>query len=289
VSQSQAHAGYRLSDPTIIQYNVNLVIENDVQRVEFDGGCIDCGAERSVIGLSQARAYNQAAITIRQRKVHFRFANDVKQSIGQLPISIPTPEGSIEILVDVVDAPVPFLIGLDILDEYKLVCNNVDNRLERRELCNGTESSIRWTIPIVRKGGHLFVECNRISSVLMSDVQLLKIHKQFGHPSPEKLYDLIRRADPETDVKKATLQGISRECGTCQRFSKKPLCRQVSLPNDNVIFNRQVDLDILYINQKAILHMIDHDTRFAAARYVRESTENIWETFIQAWVLVYTG
>jgi hypothetical protein len=60
----------------------------------------------------------------------------------------------------------------------------------------------RLTIPIVRKRGHLFVECNIISSVLMSDVQLLKIHKQFGHPSPEKLYDLISFADPETDVKK---------------------------------------------------------------------------------------
>jgi hypothetical protein len=81
VSQSQARAGHRLSDTTVIQYNVNLVIENDVQRIEFDSGCIDCGAERSVIGLSQARTYNQAAITIRQLKVHFRFANDVKQSI----------------------------------------------------------------------------------------------------------------------------------------------------------------------------------------------------------------
>jgi hypothetical protein len=72
-------------------------------------------------------------------------------------------------------------------------------------------------------------------------------------------------------------------------LSKKPLCRQVSLPNGNVIFNRQVDLDILHINQKAILHMVDHDTRFAAAKYVREFTEYIWDTFIQAWVLVFTG
>jgi hypothetical protein len=72
-------------------------------------------------------------------------------------------------------------------------------------------------------------------------------------------------------------------------LSKKPLCRQVSLPNGNVIFSRQVDLDILHIDQKAILHIVDHDTRFAAARYVREFTENSWDTFIQAWVLVYTG
>jgi hypothetical protein len=33
----------------------------------------------------------------------------------------------------------------------------------------------------------------------------------------------------------------------------------------------------------------DHNTRFAAARYVREFTESSWETFTQAWVLVYTG
>jgi hypothetical protein len=52
----------------------------------------------------------------------FRFGDGTFQSLGSIPVRIPTPEGKfIKIEMDVVQADVPMLIGLEILDLESLI------------------------------------------------------------------------------------------------------------------------------------------------------------------------
>ena len=49
-------------------------------------------------------------------------------------------------------------------------------------------------------------------------------------------------------------------------------------------------MDIMYIGQAPILHIVDEETRFSAASFLRDvSTNTIWSTFIKCQSTIYTG
>ena len=70
------------------------------------------------------------------------FGNGNQKSLGALEIRLPFPSGIfLSLKIDVVNAEVPTLLGLDVLDREKQVPNNVDNKLM---------SKLRgWNLPIV--------------------------------------------------------------------------------------------------------------------------------------------
>ena len=87
----------------------------------------------------------------------FRFGDAIpRKSLGVLTIIMPTPDGNIEVPVpvDVVDAEVPLLLGMDVLDRHRLQLLTVSNCLEQVGL-NGDAS---WRIPVTRVGGHAYVQ-----------------------------------------------------------------------------------------------------------------------------------
>jgi hypothetical protein len=81
----------------------------------WNGACIDTGAQRTVIGLAQARAYCKFlgipfALSISKRVLVFKV--DKRNSLGILHMRLPTPNGSFIMLeVDVVPTNVPMLLG----------------------------------------------------------------------------------------------------------------------------------------------------------------------------------
>lgn len=86
----------------------------------FEGVCLDTGAQRSVIGKPQAQAYcRQHSIDYRSQpsKMLFRFGDGTFPSLAMIRIRIPTPNKIyLHLLLNLVAADVPFLIGLDVLD-----------------------------------------------------------------------------------------------------------------------------------------------------------------------------
>jgi hypothetical protein len=78
----------------------------------WNNACIDTGAQRTVIGLAQSRAYCKFlgipfALSISKRV--FVFGVDKRNSLGILHMRLPTPNGSFIMLkVDVVPTNVPF-------------------------------------------------------------------------------------------------------------------------------------------------------------------------------------
>ena len=89
--------------------------------------------------------------------------------------------------------------------------------------------------------------------------QLHKLHRQFLHPSAEKLYNLLRRYRPEdtTPETKKTLKDITRRCDPCQRIRRGPTRFKESLGAEKVRFNERILMDIMYIDRAPVLHVAD--------------------------------
>jgi hypothetical protein len=107
-----------------------------------------------------------------------------------------------------VDADIPLLLGLDFMDNMNVTANTLTNRLESRE---------GWSLPLTRHGGHVYLEWEQLHATMFSSEQLRKLHRQFFHPSADKLYNLLKRARPEdaSEETRALLQEITESCHPC--------------------------------------------------------------------------
>ena len=121
---------------------------------------------------------------------------------------------------------------------------------------------------------------------------MLKLHRSFGHPSASALYKLLRRAHPDeaNQSTRQTLEQIAKECETCLRHASKPRRFKLTVGHNNARFNHVVAVDIMYINNKPILHVVDEATHFSSAQWLRKvSSSEVWKALLRCWCNVYLG
>lgn len=86
------------------------------------------------------------------------------------------------------------------------------------------------------------------------------------------------------------LKDISKSCATCQKYSLPPERFKVSLPLDGITFNKDVALYLMWLDGKALLHVVDNPTNFSGAQLLRGHTvEDVWYVFLMCWATIYTG
>jgi hypothetical protein len=95
------------------------------------------------------------------------------------------------------------------------------------------------------------------------ETKLRQLHKRFDSSSIKKLYDLLERADH--DVKKSVVKKLIKFCTFCQKYEKSSERFKFTL-RDDVNFNYSVIVNVMYVENSSILHVIDEATRFQAAR-----------------------
>ena len=256
--------------------------------VPFLGACIDTGAQKAVIGKKQALAYFRLIGEEFRRRKHghglkFKFGNRCHIGLGRVEIRIPI-NGTYVLCpnIEVVDVDVPLLLGLDFLDEYKMIVDAANDLLE---------SKIRaWSFLLTRKLGHIYLEWDY--GTFYTSEELLKLHKHFFHPDSGRLYAMLKRADnastTPSDLKE--LERVASECDVCQRNMAAPSRFRTALPADDVVFNRCVCMDIMFLEGKAVLHMVDKDTKFSAAAFLpKQTVDELWSTYLSHCVLPYIG
>ena len=247
-------------------------------RRHFHGACVDTGAQQLVIGQRQAKAYcrrDNFKFKLHPSATRFRFGDGRYPSLGSMEIRIPIPNGSfVSIQLDVVSADVPMLLGLDVLDRESLVANNVHNELQA--------PLPGWSMPLEKKFGRLYL-CWGAKEILYTKHELVKLHVHFCHLSTDKLYEVIKRARP-SQVDESTrklLEEITRSCEKCQTFSTLPQRFPVSLPPSNIVFNSNISMDLMWIDMKAALHVVDLETNFSSASFLPNQTlEGVWDAFV---------
>jgi hypothetical protein len=85
------------------------------------------------------------------------------------------------------------------------------------------------------------------------------------------------------------IDDVTKAYSTCQTISIRPLSFYVRMDQE-VAFNQEVLLDVMYYKNLPILHVIDAGTHFSAARFLpRVDTNTVWNAFLQCWSSAYIG
>lgn len=92
----------------------------------------------------------------------------------------------IELLVDVVDVQITFLLDLDTMKMFKFILDT-DNVW----LSSNIEG---WDARLMNRRGHAYFEWKL--EVLFTQSELVRLQRHFYHPNPDSLYSLMKRGAP---------------------------------------------------------------------------------------------
>lgn len=248
---------------------------------------MDIGATRTVIGSQQAVAYSRLAdvplSACTDKPANFLFKGVVTPSVSQVTTRVPhSPKHLANMRVDVVDVAIPFLFGLDALDRLGLYVNNIENRLkcDRRRIAT----------PLTRKDGHIHLE--RGAEIFHAVSKLDRPHRLCNHPHPNRLTALLRRAGDANALPgtRAQLERLFASCDVCQRLSRAPGRFRVAFPPDEIVFNWLMLIDLMFLDSRSMIHIVDRHTLLSAAAVAHgEKLEEQWQLYPETWVQPYVG
>lgn len=233
----------------------------------FPGIMIDNGSTESLCSVSQLQAYckftgNPAPLT--KIKDHYVVsAHGGSNCIGIATFTFPYLNSVIKIdapAVENIDSPL--ILGLR--DQDRMKCRGADQKENTIAFYNGPK------IPLTRENGHLWLRWDFHDECLYTEEELRKILYRFGHASVQRIHDAIKRAEPHqiTPGTRKALKDIQDICKECQYMAPKPHVMKLSIPFEDVVFNSEVVVDIMYIQGAPVLHVVDRTAHFQAARFL---------------------
>ena len=174
---------------------------------QFVGIMVDTGAStRSTAGYGQFLAFQQLDPTAQidtatQGMVEVQFGIGSSSSLGSYVVA--TPVGKVEF--HIVKADTPFLLSLADMDRLQVYYNNLTNLMVFANVPQ------REPVPVVRRYGH---------ACYLTDVELKRLHRRFGHPSVERLARILDRSGHEVETQ--ILKHLTQYCHHCQKHGKSP-------------------------------------------------------------------
>ncbi|KAL3420591.1 hypothetical protein PVAG01_07036 [Phlyctema vagabunda] len=267
----------------------------------FYGVLVDTGASFvSSTGYNQYLAFNHyfnKAIDTKDQCV-LKFGIGTIQSKGT--ITVDCPIGTVKF--HVVEADTPFILSLEDIDRTKYYFNNLTNEMVGEKkfpvIRQFGHAFLLWGLPLSTYCASVFVnieattninEGNPSLSGQLTETELRQIHRRFGHPSVQRLADILNRSEHEFD--RQTIEDINRYCTHCQKHGRSPGRFRFNI-KDDIYFNYSIVVDITYLGSPAfpVLYIIDEATRFQAARILKDiSTKTVWEALQNAWIDTYLG
>ena len=188
--------------------NSNSVFMNDnrYSSETFQGILPDTGAAGvSTAGEPQFRALQRQDPSIKldtstagQQRIRFGKGEAVSKGTA----TVLTPLGPITF--HVIPANTPFLLCLQDMDRIGVKLDNIENMLVKGEL----------KIPVTRKWGHPWMTLRGQEQTLahchLTETELRRIHRRFGHPSVRRLYEILQRSGNAVEFK--ALKHLTKYC-----------------------------------------------------------------------------
>ncbi|CAL4122709.1 unnamed protein product, partial [Meganyctiphanes norvegica] len=95
-----------------------------------------------------------------------------------------------------------------------------------------------------------------------------KLHKQFAHPTADKLIKLVRNSGVKDKLLEEEIKVLSGKCMTCVQLQRPPPRPVVCIPMATE-FNEAVSMDLKIYGKYYFLVIVDMATRFCAATVVQ--------------------
>jgi hypothetical protein len=268
------------------------IIERYTSEMFYDI-MIDSNASiRSIVEYEQYLAFiKNTSIDLNRTKtdsVNVQFEIESTASLKSLIIDI-----SIELVeFHMIKTDTSFLLNLADMNELKIYFNNVENILFM--------ITKNRNLSIIRGFDHDFLLWKNSYSLhsyiaqsfnfyfcYLIDIEFRQLHRRFEHSFIMKLHDLLKRFDHE--VKKAVLKKLTKLCIFCQKYAKSSeRFRFILKDNANCNFNYSIIVDVMYIENHLILHVVDDVTRFQVARWLQSiNARHTWDMLRLCWIDVY--
>lgn len=204
----------------------------------FHGIMIDTGcAKASTGGLKQYKAYCRH-IGINEeidssKKVHCQFGISGVLSLGTAEISFLIEKLTVNITVHILENDVPLLLSLFDMDLLGVHYNNLEHKL--------IHPASGMTVDISRQFGHPFITWDSAIQCYFTEIEIRRLHKRFGLPHQDKLFNLLRRADigKDTPEMRKLRETITKMCAFCPKYAQRPRRFKFSL-SDEKDFNHTV-------------------------------------------------
>jgi hypothetical protein len=102
--------------------------------------------------------------------------------------------------------------------------------------------------------------------MFLTETELRQLHRRFGHPAVMRLVKLLKNAG-HNNFKERTLKEITKFCHHCQLNSSAPRQFKFTL-KDNRHFNYKILVDVMYLGNRLVLHVVNASTAFQGAKFL---------------------
>ena len=268
-------------------------------------GCVvlDTGCNINVCGLNWLEEYLEMIDETDRRSVveqnsnkYFRFG-DGKSVKARKRVKLPGYLGKERVIIEteVIESDIPLLFSKSFMKKLGMVIDLEEDRVywKKGEIKDLKVTSTGHYAVAVSKCQNFEDEKNFIRYVLYSygikdaKAKALKLHRQFAHPSKEKLISLIREAGIGHSELEEEIRKIEGNCETCIKFKRAPSRPVVSIPMARD-FNEIVSMDLKFWQDKYFLVMVDLATRFCNACVIKSKSANvIIDGVMRYWIALF--
>ena len=256
---------------------------------------LDCACSSTVCGTSWFQNYTQMLNDEEKKKIKqftggrlFKFGGgEVLSSIACYEIPAYLAGKEITIITDVVDSDIPLLLSIKAMKKAGIILDLVNDSAEifGKVVSLNHTSSGHYCVSIAKEFDVSQVFAVKIAELEDSDRYkvLLKLHRQFAHPSMVKLISLLKDSNSWSDEFKPLLLEIYQRCELCKMYPTTPPRPAVALPLA-AQFNDKVALDLKKWGDKWILHMIDMWSRLTVSKFIsRKKPTEVIDNIMLHW------
>ena len=289
-----------------VEPNNVLLAENDessLLRETLGCGVVDSGCITTVCGEIWYNSYIETLSENDQRRIiskpsehQFRFGvGKIFKSKKEVTLPMYIDDTQIRMKTQVVEAKIPLLISRNSLKKANASLNFEKDTLDLlgKQISLQITTSGHYCIPLrkglSKKGSEDIFFTSPLMNLKPEEIlpTVKSLHKKFIHPPADKLKKLIKESGIDDKDILSAVDKISKDCETCKIFKATPPRPSVSFPLASV-FNEVVALDLKFVDQEIILHMIDHATRFSQACVItNKKKQTIVQALLDNWIAIF--
>ena len=263
------------------------------------GSCavLDSACSSSVCGKTWLESYlgtlgdaESRLVQYRNSDKVFKFGGGTKlKSLGEYSLPAYLVGNKVTIKADVVESDIPLLLSRQAMKtaKIKLDIENDSAEILGKQVVLNVTSCGHYCVPLDRDVCVEHVTAVKLDELSSADrlKVLLKLHRQFAHPTRGKLETLLRDAGVWREQCAQDLEKIENNCTLCKQYIRTPSRPVVGFPMAKR-FNQVVAMDLKHWGEgKWILYLIDMWSRYTQSAFIdRKKTTMVIDQIMKIWI-----
>ena len=291
-----------------LSVNVSLKCDDPTNSIPihetFNIAVLDCGAVKNVCGNKWLEQYIDTLSPSDKKRVEYSPTKNVykfgcgSKCSASTNVTIPAVIGNTPVTIqsDVVEGELPLLLSRSCMKKAKCDLNFKNDTINilGQTLNLGVTRSGHYGLALGRNRQKLIdtEESEEVKLTLyvkdMSNEKIaVKLHRQFAHPTAERLIRLVRSQGKECEELVKCIKDVTKNCQVCIQYKKPPPRPVVGFPLATR-FGECVAMDLKQFGKVHLLHIIDSATRLSAVAIIKsKQAEVIIREIFRQWVSVY--